>query len=73
MDCSLLGFNIFVQANLWENNELWIEFTEENTEGRQLKWNGEDTLSFVLFVKFCSGDSNGFKNRVCTAGTEEIC
>lgn len=72
MDCSLLGFNIFVQANLWENNEMWTEFTEGECKGKAAEMRMEK-IRYFLFFTFCFGDSNGFKNRVCTGGTADVC
>lgn len=72
MDCSLLCFSIFVQANLWANSELWTEFTEGGCKGKAAEMRMEK-ICYFLFFKFCFGDSNGLKNRVRTAGTADIC
>lgn len=47
------------------------EFTEGEYKGKAAEMRMEKIHNF-LFFKFCFGDSNGFKNRVCTAGTADI-
>ena len=51
---------------------MWTEFTEGECKGKAVEMRMEK-IRYFLFFTFCFGDSNWFKNRVCTGGTADVC